>query len=63
MTGIYFRVKRNGKWVNKEIEYLTADEREEVLKDWDKDSLIRTIHILSNNLDLLTEEDEEDEEE
>lgn len=61
MTGIYFRVKRNGKWVNKEIEYLTADEREEVLKDWDKDSLIRTIHILSNNLDLLTEEDEEDE--
>ena len=61
MTGIYFRVKRNGKWINKEIEYLTADEREEVLKDWDKDSLIRTIHILSNNLDLLTEEDEEDE--
>lgn len=63
MTGIYFRVKRNGKWVNKEIEYLTADEREEVLKDWDKDSLIRTIHILSNSLDLLTEEDEEDEDE
>ena len=61
MTGIYFRVKRNGKWVNKEIEYLTADEREEALKDWDKDSLIRTIHILSNNLDLLTEEDEGDE--
>lgn len=56
MTGVYFRVKRNGKWVNKEIEYLTDKEREEVLDSWDKNVLIKTIHILCNSLDYITEE-------
>lgn len=56
MTGVYFRVKRNGKWVNKEIEYLTDKEREEVLEGWDKNVLIKTIHILCNSLDYITEE-------
>ena len=33
MTGAYLRVKRNGKWQNSEVEYLTDAEREEILKD------------------------------
>jgi len=33
MTGAYLRVKRNGKWQNIEVEYLTDEEREEALKD------------------------------
>ena len=30
MTGAYLRVKRNNKWENIEVEYLTNKEREEI---------------------------------
>lgn len=33
MTGAYLRVKRDGKWQNIEVEYLTREERKEALKD------------------------------
>ena len=56
MTGIYFRIKRNGKWVNKEIEYLTDEEREELFKDRTNAELIRVINVLCHNLDYITEE-------
>jgi len=32
MTGAYLRVKRNNKWENIEVEYLTDEERETLLK-------------------------------
>lgn len=60
MTGVYFRVKRDGKWVNKEIEYLTSEERRELLATWDHDSLVNTINHLCHAVDLLTEEDDEE---
>jgi hypothetical protein len=60
MTGVYFRVKRGNKWVNKEIEYLTSEERRELLANWDHDSLVNTINHLCHAVDLLTEEDDEE---
>ena len=33
MTGAYLRVRRDGKWVNIEVEHLTDAEREELLQD------------------------------
>ena len=33
MTGAYLRVKRNDKWENIEVEHLTDQEREEILKN------------------------------
>lgn len=60
MTGIYFRVNRNGKWVNKEIEYLTNEERQELFKDRTNEELIRVINALCQNLDYISEEDEEE---
>ena len=62
MTGMYFRVKRNGKWVNKEIEYLTNEERKELLKDWSNEQLLRTINLLCKGLYLLTEEEDDEDE-
>ena len=59
MTGIYFRIKRNGKWENKEIEYLTNKERYEMLQGWSKEQLLRTINHLCHGLYLLTDEEDE----
>ena len=56
MTGIYFRINREGKWVNKEVEYLTDEEREELFKDRTNAELIRVINVLCHNLDYITEE-------
>jgi hypothetical protein len=33
MTGAYLRVKRDGKWQILEVEHLTSEEREEILKN------------------------------
>ncbi len=43
MTGIYIRIKRNGKWQNIEVEYLTDAERDKVLKG---KGLMQWIHTL-----------------
>ncbi len=42
MTGAYLRVKRDGKWVIIEVEYLTDEERIEILSKDD-----RVIHWLN----------------
>lgn len=33
MTGAYLRVKRGDKWENIEVEHLTDDERQKILKN------------------------------
>ncbi len=48
MTGGYLRVKRKGKWENIEIEYLTDEERESILKDDPR--LMGWLHMVCNNL-------------
>ena len=48
MTGAYLRVKRIGKWEKIEIEYLTNNEREEILKDDPR--LMKWLHLVCENL-------------
>ena len=48
MTGIYLRVKRNGKFHNLEIEHLTPEELELVFKDRQSDELINWIAALTS---------------
>lgn len=50
MTGIYFRVRRDDKWVNLEIEHMTDEERDSGLATFDRFALLRTIHMLCANL-------------
>ena len=50
MTGAYFRVQRQGKWVNIELEHLTPDERYLVLKDRDTKFLLSCIDTLSDKV-------------
>ena len=48
MTGGYIRVKRDDKWDNIEVEYLTDEEREEILKNDPK--LIKWINMLCHTI-------------
>jgi len=56
ITGCYFRVKRDEKWVNICIEELTEDERTEILKDKTNEFLINTIHLLCNTINDIAEQ-------
>lgn len=62
LDGIYFRIKRNGKWDNVCFSDLTQDEREEVMKNKDVDwlksmciQLARTIRKIGDEFDLIVE--------
>lgn len=62
LDGIYFRIKRNGKWDNVCFSDLTQDEREEVMKNKDVDwlksmciQLTRTIRKIGDEFDLIVE--------
>lgn len=60
MTGAYLRIKRKGKWENVEVEHLTDEERETILKDDPR--LMGWLHVVCNNLasiDALLKELEE----
>ena len=48
MTGAYLKVKRNGKWTNVEVEYLTDEEREKLLKDDPR--LIKWLNMVCHTL-------------
>ena len=48
MTGAYLRVQRNGKWQSIEVEHLTDQEREIVLKDDAR--LMKWLHVVCNKL-------------
>ena len=50
MTGAYFRVKRDGRWENIELEHLTRDERYECLSGKKNAFLISCIDILSERM-------------
>lgn len=55
MTGAYLRVKRNGKYKNVEIEYLTEDELKELFLDRDKEELVKWISFLVNTIHPIAE--------
>ena len=55
MTGIYYRMKRNDKWENVEIEHLTQDEPIELFKNADNGYLVRVIDVLCGNIRYVEE--------
>ena len=55
LDGIYFRVEREGKWCNVCLSDMTTEEREHCLERWEKDGLIRTIHLLCETIQKLGE--------
>ena len=54
MTGAYLRVERDGKYENIEVEYLTDEEREHLLR---KDGrLIKWLHLVCKTLASIEED-------
>ena len=53
MTGAYLRVKRDGKWQNVEIEYLSDAEREELFKEADREELLKWLNFMCNQYEHL----------
>ena len=53
MTGAYLRVRREGKWQNVEIEYLSDKEREELFKEADREELLRWLNFMCNQYEEL----------
>ena len=50
MTGAYLRVKRNDKYENVEIEYMTNEEIDEVFGKAENEELLRWLKFLVNQL-------------
>ena len=48
MTGAFLRVKRNGKYDNVEVEFLTDEEREKILSKDDR--LMNWLHLVCKTL-------------
>ena len=53
MTGAYLRVKREGKWQNIEIEYLTDGEREELFKEAGTEEVLKWLNFMCNQYEGL----------
>ena len=53
MIGAYLRVKREGKWQNIEIEYLTDGEREELFKDDSPENILKWLNFMCNQYEGL----------
>lgn len=50
LDGVYFRIERDGKWLNVCFSDLTRDEREGVMKGRDEDWLKSMCHIMAESL-------------
>lgn len=50
LDGVYFRIKRDDKWINLCFTDLTEEEREEVLKDKSQDFILQLTLILAKRL-------------
>lgn len=53
MTGAFLRVKRDGKWENIEVEFLTNEERTEKFKDMESLEIIGFFSLVCNKLASL----------
>jgi len=50
LDGIYFRIKRDDKWMNLCFTDLTEEEREEVLKDKSQDFILQLALAMAKRL-------------
>ena len=53
MTGAYLRVRREGKWQNVEIEYLTEWERMEIFKEASTEEVLKWLNFMCNQYEGL----------
>ena len=53
MTGAYLRVKREGKWQNVELEYMTDAEREELFKEAPTEEVLKWLNFMCNQYEGL----------
>ena len=53
MTGAYLRIKREGKWQNVEIEYLTEGERMEIFKEASTEEVLKWLNFMCNQYEGL----------
>lgn len=49
-TGAFFRAERDGKWGSVEIEYLTSEERTQMLRHHRADELLLLVDVLCDQL-------------
>ena len=53
MTGAYLRIKREDKWQNVEIEYLTDGERMELFKEAGTEEVLKWLNFMCNQYEHL----------
>ena len=53
MTGAYLRIKREGKWQNVEIEYLTDSEGGELFKEAGTEEVLKWLNFMCNQYEGL----------
>ena len=53
MTGAYLRVKREGKYQNVEIEYLSDGERQELFKEASNEEVLKWLNFMCNQYEGL----------
>ena len=53
MTGAYLRIKREGKWQNVEIEYLSDKEREELFKEAGPEEVLKWLNFMCSEYQHL----------
>lgn len=56
LTGIYYRVQRDGKWCSVDFADMTLEEQVNILKDSDKATLIRMCILLVGCIQRLGKE-------
>ncbi len=56
LDGIYFRIERDGEWVNVCLSDMTEEEMDKVLAKLDKKSLLRTCKIMAQTLRNIGEQ-------
>lgn len=56
LTGIYYRVQRDGKWCSVDFADMTLEEQVNILKDSDKETLIRMCILLVGCIQRLGKE-------
>lgn len=58
MTGAFVRIKRDGKFENIEIEYLSVQERIDLFKDKDKEEILKWLDLTCSVLCEIEEASE-----
>lgn len=53
LDGVYFRINREGEWINICFSDLSTEEKEEVVADWSRDQIKRLAFVMADALRTL----------